>query len=144
MANLKDKIQQEIKRERESSEKPGKTKRKGASEASIRLDEIRPRIDELPHTTDKYSLKTEYAVGPYSSEIAIVELYDSDAVWVARWEIAPTVGGSVADWEVTCKPHGAETYHEWFRSTDDLFKYLTASVAERVVEMEAGEEGMPP
>ena len=143
MANLKDQIQQEIKRERENAEKPGQTKRKGASEARIRLDEIRLRIDELPHTTDKYSLKTEYAVGPYSSEIAIVELYDLNNVWVARWEIAPTVGGSAADWEVTCKPHGAETFHEWFRSTDDLFKYLTASIAERVVEMEADEEGMP-
>ena len=144
MANLKDQIQQQIKSERESSEKPGQTKRKGASEASTRLDEIRPRIDELPHTTDKYSLKTEYAVGPYSSEIAIVELYDLNNVWVARWEIAPTVSGSTADWEVTCKLHGAETYHEWFRSTDDLFKYLTASVAERVVEMEADDKGMPP
>ena len=142
MANLKDQIQQEIKRERESSEQSGQTKRKGASEARIRLDEIRPRIDELPHTTDKYRLKTEYAVGPYSSEIAIVELYDSNDVWAARWEIAPTVGGSVADWEVTCKPHGAETYHEWFRSSDDLFKYLTASVAERVVAMEADEDGL--
>ncbi len=139
MANLKDQIQQEIKRERESSEKPGRTKRKGADEARIRLDEIRPRIDELPHTTDKYSLKTEYAVGPYSSEIAIVELYDLNDVWIARWEIAPTVSGSVADWEVTCKPNGAETYHEWFGSANDLFKYLTASVAERVVEMEANE-----
>ena len=144
MANLKDQIQQEIKKERESSEKPGRTTRKGADEARIRLDEIRPRIDELPHTTNKYSLKTEYAVGPYSSEIAIVELYDLNDVWVARWEIAPTVGGSTADWEVTCKPTGAETYHEWFRSTDDLFNYLTASVAERVVAMEADEEGMPP
>ena len=143
MANLKDQIQQEIKRERESSEKLGQAKRKGASEARVRLDEIRSRIDELPHTTDKYSLKTEYAVGPYSSEIAIVELYDLNDVWVARWEIAPTVGGSVAAWEVTCKPHGAETYHEWFRNTDELFEYLTVSVAERVVEMEAGEEGMP-
>ena len=143
MTNFKDQIQQEIKRERESSEKSGQTKRKGASEARVRLHEIRPRIDELPHTTDKYSLKTEYAVGPYSSEIAIVELYDVNDVWVARWEIAPTVGGSAADWEVTCKPHGAESYHEWFRSTDDLFKYLTASVAKRVVEIEADEEGMP-
>ena len=143
MANLKDQIQQEIKRERESSEKPGQARRTGASEARIRLDEIRPRIDELPHTTDRYSLKTEYAIGPYSSEIAIVELYDLNDVWVARWEIAPTVGGSTTDWEVTCKLHGAETYREWFRSIDDLFKYLTASVAERVVEMDADEEGMP-
>ncbi len=142
MANLKDQIQQEIRKERESAEKPGQPGRKGAADASNRLDEIRSRLDELPHTTDKYSLKTEYAVGPYSSDIAIVELYGSNDVWVARWEIAPTVGGSVADWEVTCKPHGAETYHEWFRNTDDLFKYLTASVAERVVAMEADEDGL--
>ncbi len=142
MANLKDQIQQEIKKERESSEKPGQLRRKGAGDAGNRLDEIRPRLDELPHTTDKYSLRTEYAVGPYSSDIAIVELYGLNDVWVARWEIAPTVGGSVADWEVTCKPHGAETYREWFRNTDDLFKYLTASVAERVVEMEANEDGL--
>lgn len=139
MANLKDQIQKEIMRERESSQKPGRTKRNSADEARTRLNEIRPRIDELPHTTDKYSLKAEYAVGPYSSEIAIIELYDLNKVWVARWEIAPTVGGSVADWEVTCKPNGAETYHKWFQGTDDLFKYLTASVAERVVEMEEDE-----
>ena len=144
MANLKDQIQQEIERERESAKRPGQTRRKGSGEEGNRLDEIRPRIDELPHTTDKYSLKTEYAVGPYSSEIAIVELYDLNDVWIARWEIAPTVGGSVADWEVTCKPHGAETFHEWFRSADDLFKYLTASVAERVVEMDEDEQGTPP
>ncbi len=143
MVNLKDQIQQEIKRERESSEKSGQTKREGASESGARLDEIRPRIDELPHTTDKYSLKTEYTVGPYSSEIAVVELYDSDGVWAARWEIAPTVGGSAEAWEITCKPYGAEAYRKWFRSADDLFKYLTSSVAERVVEMEADEEGTP-
>ena len=137
MANLKDQIQQNITKEHESSEKAGQTKRRSASEASNRLDEIRPRLDELPHTTDRYSLKAEYAVGPYSSDIAIVELYDSNGVWAARWEISPTVGGSTADWEVTCKPHGAETFHEWFRNTDDLFKYLTASVAERIVAMES-------
>jgi cell fate (sporulation/competence/biofilm development) regulator YmcA (YheA/YmcA/DUF963 family) len=139
MANFKDQIQKEIQREREISKRLGQTKSKAAAEAGNRLDEIRPRIDELPHTTDKYSLKTEYAVGPYSSEIAIVELYDLHDVWVARWEIAPTVGGSVADWEVTCKPHGAETFHEWFRNADDLFKYLAATIAERVVEMDEDE-----
>ena len=142
MANLKDQIQQEIRNERASSERPVRAKRGRASQASIRLDEIRPRLDELPHTTDRYSLKTEYAVGPYSSDIAIVELYASNDVWAARWEIAPTVGGSTAAWEVTCKPHGAETYREWFRNADDLFKYLAASVAERVVEMETDEEGI--
>ena len=143
MTNLKDQIRQQIQKERESSEKPGHARPGGAGETSVRLDDIRPRIDELPHTTDKYSLKTEYAIGPYASEIAIVELYDVNDIWVARWEIAPTVGGSAAEWEVTCKPHGAEAYHEWFRSADDLFRYLTASIAERVVEMEADEEGAP-
>jgi hypothetical protein len=58
MTNLKDQIQQEIRKERESSERPVQAKRRGARDASIRLDEIRPRLDELPHTTDKYSLKT--------------------------------------------------------------------------------------
>ena len=140
MANLKDQIQQEIRKERESSEKPGQPRHKGAGAAGSRLDEIRPTLDELPHATDRYSLTTEYAVGPYSSDIAIVELYDLNDVWAARWEIAPTVGGSPSDWEVTCKPHGAETYREWFRNADDLFEYLTAAVAERVVEMEADED----
>ena len=140
MANLKDQIQQEITKERESSEKPGQTKRRAASEASNRLEEIRPRLDELPHTTDKYSLKAEYAVGPYASDIAIVELYDLNDIWVARWEISPTVGGSSDEWEITCKPNGADTYHEWFRNADDLLKYLTTSVAERIVAMKADEK----
>ena len=135
MTNLKDRIQQEIRKERESSEKPRQSRR-GAGQAGNRLDEIRPGLDDLPHATDKYSLKVEYAVGPYGSDIAIVELYDLNGVWVARWEIAPTVGGSEAAWEVTFNPHGKETYHEWFRDADGLFKYLAASVAERVVEME--------
>ena len=134
MSNLKDQIQQEIARERERSEGPGQAK--GSGDDNDRLDEIRPRLDELPHTTDKYSLKVEYAVGPYASDIAIAELYDLDGVWIARWEIAPTVGGSVAAWEVTYNPHGVETQHEWFRDADGLFKYLTASIAERVIEME--------
>ena len=136
MNNLKDQIQQEIMKERErSSEAHANGKRSG--DANDRLDEIRPRLDELPHSTDKYSLKVEYAVGPYASDIAIAELYDLNGVWIARWEIAPTVGGSVAAWEVTYNPHGVETQHEWFRNADDLFKYLTASIAERVVEMDA-------
>ena len=138
MTNLKDQIQQGIRKERERSETPGQAD--GKRSGGDRLDEIRPRLDELPHTTDKYSLKVEYAVGPYSTDIAIAELYDLDGVWIARWEIAPTVGGSVADWEVTYNPHGVETQHEWFRDSDGLFKYLTASIAERVVEMEADEE----
>ena len=137
MANLKDQIQQEIRKERESSDKPAQTRRRAADEAGTRLDGIRPRLDELPHSTDKYSLKVEYAVGPYGSDIAIIELYDANDVWVARWEIAPAVGGSAEDWEVTCKPNGADTFHEWFRSSDALLEYLTASIAERIIEMEA-------
>ena len=140
MASLKDQIQQEIRKEREGLEKPVQTPRTGAGETSVRLDEIRPRLDELPHTTDDYSLKVEYAVGPYASDIAIVELYGTNDVWVARWEIAPTVSGTSADWEITCKPNGADTFHEWFRNSDDLFKYLTASVAERVIAMGADED----
>jgi hypothetical protein len=140
MTNLKDQIQQEISKVRERSEKPGQTKRKDADEARNRMDDIRPRLDELPHTTDKYSLKVRYAKGPYAADIAVVELYDLDRVWVAMWQVATTVGGSVEDWEVTYNPHGVETQHEWFRDSDDLFKYLTASIAERVVEMEADEE----
>ena len=140
MTDLKDQIQQEISKERERSEKPGQTKRKDADEARNRMDDIRPKLDELPHTTDKYSLKVRYAKGPYAADIAVVELYDLDRVWVAMWQVATTVGGSVEDWEVTYNPHGVETQHEWFRDSDDLFKYLTASIAERVVEMEADEE----
>jgi len=140
MTDLKNQIQQKISKERERSEKPGQTKRKDADEARNRMDDIRPRLDELPHTTDKYSLKVRYAKGPYAADIAVVELYDLDRVWVAMWQVATTVGGSVEDWEVTYNPHGVETQHEWFRDSDDLFKYLTASIAERVVEMEADEE----
>ncbi len=140
MTDLKDQIQQKISKERERSEKPGQTKRKDADEARNRMDDIRPRLDELPHTTDNYSLKVRYAKGPYAADIAVVELYDLDRVWVAMWQVATTVGGSVEDWEVTYNPHGVETQHEWFRDSDDLFKYLTASIAERVVEMEADEE----
>ena len=140
MINLKDQIQQRIQKERERSEKPGQTKRKDADAAREQLDEIRPRLDELSHTADKYSLKVGYAIGPYSTDIAIVELYDSDGIWAAAWHIATTVGSSVEDWEVTYNPHGVETQHEWLRDSDDLFTYLTASIAERIVEMEAVEE----
>ena len=137
MTNLKDQLQEKIRKEREGSEKAGQSKRKSASDARSLLDEIRPRLDELPHTTDKYSLNAEYALGPYANDIALVELYESNGAWVARWEIAPTVSGTTAKWEVTYNPRGVETYHEWFRNDDDLFKYLTASIAERVVEMDA-------
>lgn len=137
MANLKDQIQLEIRKERDSSESAGQTRGSGASEASVRLDAIRSGLDELPHTTDNYSLKVEYAVGPYSGDIAIVELYDLNGTWAARWEIAPAAGGIESDWEVTCKPHGAETYRKWFRNAENLFEYLAGTVAARVVEMEA-------
>lgn len=140
MTNLKDQIQEKIRKERERSEKPGQTKHKNADEARKRLDEIRPRLEELSHTTDKYSLKVSYVKGPYSADIAVVELDNVDGVWVATWNVAATVSGSVPDWEVTYNPHGVETQHEWFRNSDDLLKYLTASVAERIVEMEADEE----
>jgi len=140
MTNLKDQIQQEIRKERERSERPGRTKRKDADKAGNRLDEIRTRLDELSHTTDKYSLRVGYAKGPYSVDIAVVELYDLNDVWVAAWQVAATVGGSAEDWEVTYNPHGVETQHKWFRDTDRLFENLTASIAERVVEMEANSE----
>ena len=140
MASLKDEIQEEVSKEQEDVQKPRPTQPTGTNESGTRLDVIRPQLDELPHTTDNYRLKVEYAVGPYSSDIAIIELYDSNEAWVARWEIAPTVGGSEAEWEVTGKPDGSATYHEWFRNTDELFKYLTASVAERIVQMDADKE----
>ena len=133
MTNLKDQIQQGISKGRAQSENSGPAKR---DDAENRLDEIRQGLDELPHKTDDYELKVEYAVGPYATDIAIAELYDSKGAWVARWEIAPTVGGSVAEWEVTYNPRGVETQHKWFRDADGLFDYLTASIAERVVEME--------
>jgi hypothetical protein len=140
MASLKDQIQQEISREREGPEKPALTGQAGGKEPDARLDVIRPQHDELPHATEDYRLKVEYAVGPYASDIAIIELYDSNNTWVARWEIAPTVGGSEAEWEVTGKPDGSTTYHEWFRNADELFKYLTTSVAERIIRMGADDE----
>lgn len=140
MADLKDQIQREIMKGREGSKKPGAAEREGAAGERTRLDRIRPRLDELPHRTDNYSLRVEYAVGPYASDIAIVELYDSRDIWVARWEIAPTVGGSEAEWELTGKPDGSATYHEWFRTADELFEYLTAAVAKRIVRMPADEK----
>ncbi len=137
MANLKDQIQQEIRKKRERSETPGQTQREHADGDGNRLDDIRPRLDELSHTADKYSLKVGYAVGPYLADIAIVELYDLKETWVASWQVATTVGGSVENWEVTYNPRGIDTQHKWFRDADSLFSYLTASIAERVVEMES-------
>jgi len=133
MANLKDRIQQEIRKNRERSEQ---TKRKSADRDTLRLEEIRPRLDELSHAADTYSLKVEYAVGPYSADIAIIELYDAKETWVASWQVAATVGGSAENWEVTYNPHGVETQHEWFRDSDGLFDYLATSVAKRIYEMD--------
>ena len=139
MTNLKDQIQENIRKERERTERPGKTRNGDADKASDRLDEIRPRLDELSHATDKYRLDVGYAKGPYSADIAVMELVNIDGIWVAMWQVAATVGGSVPDWEVTYNPHGVETQHKWFRNSDDLFEYLTTSIAERVVQMEADE-----
>ena len=140
MTDLKDQIQEKIRSARERSEKPVQTEHKGPDEARKRLDEIRPRLDELSHTTDRYVVKVSYAKGQYSAGIAVVELDDIDGTWVAAWHVGTTASGSVHDWEVTYNPHGVETQHEWFRNSDDLFKYLTASIAERIVEMQADEE----
>jgi hypothetical protein len=140
MTSLRDQIQEKVRKGRERSTRPDQVRRKDADEARRRLDAIRPRLDELSHATEEYILKVGYAKGPYSADIAVVELNDIDGVWVAAWHVATTVGGSVPDWEVTYNPHGVETQHEWFRSSDDLFEYLSASIAERIVEMEADAE----
>ena len=140
MANLKDQIQEKIRNKRERSERPGQTRRRDAARNRNRLDEIRPRLDELAHAADEYSLRVGYAEGPYSSDIAIVELYGRKQTWVASWQVAPTVGGSIAVWKVIYNPHGVETQQEWFRDSDALFEYLIASIAERIVEMEEGRE----
>ena len=140
MTSLKDQIQERIRAKRERPEKAGEDKSEGAYEVGTLLDEIRPRLDELAHTTDKYSLKVGYTKGPYADDIAVLELDEADGTWVATWQVARMVSGSVPDWEVTYNPHGVETQHEWLRTADDLFEYLTASIAERIVEMEADEE----
>ena len=137
MNNLKDQIQQKIRNERQLGYK--QTKPKDAAEVQGRLAEIRPRLDELSHTTDEYSLKIEYAKGPYATDIAVLELYDANAIWVAGWQVATMSGGSGEYWEVTYNPHGVETQHKWFRKADDLFTYLTTSIAERVIEMGSGQ-----
>lgn len=137
MSNLKDQIEERIRKQRDRSGEPEQDKQSLTSEAGQRLDEIRPRLDELSHTTDKYALKVGYEKGPYSELIAVVELDDAEGTWVAAWQVAATIRGSVNDWEVTYNPYGVETQHEWFANDEDLFKYLTASVAERIVELEA-------
>lgn len=140
MTNLKDQIQEKIKEERERSKKPEQTDHRESDEARRRLNAIRSRLDELSHSTDKYSLKVSYVQGPYSTNIAVVELDNVDGIWVAMWHVAPTVGGLDPDWEVTYNPHGVETQRQWLRNSDDLFQYLSASIAQRIVEMEADEE----
>ena len=139
MTNLKDQIEEKIRKERERSEKPAQENRFDADDAGTRLDGIRARLDELSHATDKYRLTVEYAKGPYEDVIAVIELDEIDGTWVAGWQVATTVGGSVHDWEVTYNPHGVATQHEWFKNSDELFAFLTASIAERIVEMEAGD-----
>ncbi len=140
MANLKDQIQEKIQDQRERSDQPAQVKRVDEGEIDERLDGIRPRLDELAHSTDKYSLEVDYAKGPYGAVIAVIELDEADGTWVAAWQVATTVGGSVHDWEVTYNPHGVETQHEWLKNTDDLFTFLTASIAQRIVQMEADAE----
>lgn len=135
MGNLQDQIQKQIRDKRERSETTGESKRKDEK----RLEEIRPRLDELAYAGDEYSLRLSYAVGPYEDEIAIVELYSRADVWVASWQVAEAVGSSVPKWEVTYNPRGVDTVKEWFRDSDRLFDYLTASIADRIVEMQADE-----
>jgi hypothetical protein len=139
MTNLKDQIEENIRKERERSEKIRRNEYEDADKARKLFDDIRPKLDELSHTTDQYSLKVGYAKGPYAEVIAVVELNDTDGTWVAAWHIGTTVGDPIHDWEVAYNPRGVETQHEWFANSDDLFKYLTASIAERIVEMEADE-----
>lgn len=134
MTNLKDQIAERIRKERDQ---PGKPEQKAADTAGSRLDDIRPGLDELSYATENYSLNVEYAKGPYAETIAVVELDEIDGTWVASWQVAPTISGSGYEWEVTYNPHGVETQRERFVKSDDLFKYLTASIAERIVEMEA-------
>lgn len=137
MTDLKDQIQARIREGRKRPERRRESKPGMADEARKRLDGIRQRLDEFAHATDKYQLKVTYAKGAYAADIATLELEDPDGTWVAAWQVATTVGGVAPDWQVTYNPHGVETMHEWFRSSDDLFEYLTASIAERVVEMDA-------
>ena len=134
MTNLKDQIAERIRKERDHPEKP----EQGAVDtAGSRLDAIRPGLDELSYATDNYSLNVDYAKGPYAETIAVIELDDADGTWVASWQIAPTISGSGYEWEVTYNPYGVDTQRERFVKSDGLFEYLTASIAERIVEMEA-------
>ena len=73
-----------------------------------------------------------------AAPVAVIELDDRDGNWVAAWQIGTTAGGSVYKWEVTYNPYGVDTQHEWFRKSGDMFEYLAASIADRVVEMGEG------
>ena len=134
MTNLKDRIAERIRKERDQPEKP---EQRAADTEGSRLDELRPGLDELSYVTDNYSLTVEYAKGPYAETIAVVELDETDGTWVASWQIAPTISGSGYEWEVTYNPYGVDTQRGRFVKSDDLFEYLTASIAERIIEMEA-------
>ena len=137
MTNLKDQIEEKVRKERERSKKLRQKEREETGEAGKRIDDIRPELDDLSVATDDYSLKVRYAIGPYSEVIGIVELYDVDDTWVAAWHVGTTVSDPVHDWDVAYNPHGVDIQHEWFASSGDLFEFLTASIAERIVEMEA-------
>jgi len=137
MPNLKDQIKENIRKERERPEKLRQNEYQDTDEAGKRFQGIRPKLDELSHATDKYKLKVGYAKGPYSEVIAVVELNDVDGTWIAAWHVGTTVSDAVHDWEVAYNPRGIGIQHEWFVNSDDLLEYLTVSIAERIVEMEA-------
>ena len=139
MTNLKDQIEENITKERERAEELRRNEYEGAEAARTRFDEIRPKLDELSHSTDKYDLKVGYGKSPYSQVIAVVELNDMDGAWVAAWHVGAMVGDRLHDWVVSYDPRLVGSQHEWFANTDDLFKYLTTCIAERIVEMEADE-----
>ena len=136
MTDLKDQIAEKIRQQREQSEKPRQDKYKKA-DADNRIDNIRPQLDELAHATDNYSLEVSYPIGPYAETIAVLELDDADGTWTAAWQVSTTVSDPVHQWEVAYNPRGVDVQRKWFRDSEALFAYLTASIAERVVEMEA-------
>ena len=140
MTNLKDRIEENIRKERERSEKRQQDDYEHTDEARKRFDDMRPKLDELSHTTDKYSLQVDYVKGPYAEVICVVELSEIDGTWVAAWQVGTTVGDPTHDWEIAYNPHGVGIQREWFTSSDDLLEYLAASIAGRIVEMEADEE----
>ena len=139
MSNFKDQIEENIRKERERSEKPRQNKNEDAGEAGDRFNEIRPNLDELSHSTDKYDLKVDYRKSPYDKLVAVVELNHVDGAWVAAWHISAPGADPVHQWEVAYNPRGVDTRHEWFVNSDELFKYLTTCIAERIVEMEKDE-----